>query len=363
MRSEAATTAWGALILIGVLATVASIATRRLVTNPVGEIAEAARCLADGYEPSAQVRGLLRRNDELGALAEDFSDMTEQVLARAGELEQKVGEKTRWLRDANEKLRAAQGAMASEVALARTVQRGLVPTGSRRRGHLALTARMDPARELGGDFVTIDEPHDGHLTVSVCDVSGKGVAAALFMVCAQGAVSTAARRTEDVTQIAAESNRRLCDGNELAMFVTGIIARINTRTGAMEYVCAGHEPAIVVRADGSLDRLEPTGGLPLGVEEGHVFEKRSERLAAGDTLVVYTDGVTDACNAEEEAYGEDRLEALLHETKGKSTGEIVHTVWTSVDLFSARAAAFDDRTMLVIGNTGDAERRVAPEPR
>ena len=352
LRNEAATTAWGALVLIGILAAAASMATRRLVTNPVGEIAEAARCLASGLEPSARVRTLVRRNDEVGSLAENFSDMTEQVLARAGELEQRVREKTRWLRDANETLRTTQSAMAKEVALAKTVQRSLVPSGTRRCGHLALTARMEPARDLGGDFVTIDDPQGGDVTISVCDVSGKGVAAALFMACAQGAVSTAARRSSDVAQIAADSNRQLCDGNELAMFVTGIIARIDTRTGQMEYVCAGHEPAIVVGADGRIERLERTGGIPLGLEDGHAYEKRSHRLAEGETLVIYTDGVTDACNTENEAYGEERLEALLHEAQAKSTEEIVHAIWTSIDLFCARAAAFDDKTMLVVKLAG-----------
>ena len=357
LRHKAATTAWSALLLISVLGAGASIVTRRLVTNPVGEIAEAARCLAGGIEPSARVQTLVRRNDEVGALAEDFSDMTEQVLARAGELEQKVGEKTRWLRDANGKLRSAQARMAKEVALAKTVQGALVPSGNRRCGRLALTARMEPARDLGGDFVTIDDPQGGYVTVSACDVSGKGVAAALFMVCAQGAVSTAARRSNDVSEIAAEANRRLCDGNELAMFVTGIIARIDTRSGRIEYVCAGHDPAIVVGADGRLDRLERTGGIPLGIEDDHIFEKRSRRLTEGETLVIYTDGVTDACNAENEGYGEERLDALLHGAHTKSTEEIVHDIWTSVELFCARAAAFDDKTVLVVRHTGQAKRR------
>ena len=360
LRSEAAATAWTAVLLIGALAGATSVGTRRLVTGPVAEIAEAARRVAAGSEPSAAVQALGRRGDEIGALADDFSDMSEQVLERARDHEARVGEKTRWLREANEALRSTQARIDREVGLARTVQEALVPSGARRHGRLAMSVRMEPARELGGDFVTIDEGRRGHVTISIGDVSDKGVAAALFMVCAQGAVSTAARRSDDVARIASESNRRLCDGNELAMFATGIVARIDTATGEFEYVCAGHEPAIVLGPDGTFERLDRTGDIPLGLEADHVFEKRTGRIPEGGTLVIYTDGVTDACNPETESYGEDRLETVLRGSHAADTGTIMRDIWTSVDLFCGRAPAFDDRTVLVIRNTGSAPERGAP---
>ena len=192
------------------------------------------------------------------------------------------------------------------------MQHALVPQGTQTAGSLTLCSRMTPARELGGDFISIQRHPGGQkLFLAVCDVSGKGVAAALFMAVAQSAIAAAAGKHKDVRAIAAEANATLSAANPLGMFVTGMIAMLDTATGRMDYVIAGHEPPLAVRPGKDLCRLERSGNIPLGLDPGEPYDRFEHRIAPGETIVAYTDGVTDACNPEEQTFGEDRLQELL----------------------------------------------------
>ena len=356
LQRQASTGIGIALALIAVLGLATSWAMRHWLTNPVGLVAESARALADGNEPPMTLAGLYRRNDEIGSLARGFGQMTEQVLARHDELEDHVESKTQWLREANEKLTATQRRMTREVGLAKTVQEALVPTGERHAGSMSLFSRMTPATDLGGDFVTIETSGENHILVGVCDVSGKGVAAALFMVCAQGALTSAGNRSNEVREIAAETNRRLCKGNDIGMFVTGIIGRLDIRSGELEYVCAGHEPAIMTDGNGTLEKTELTGGIPFGLEPDTAFETRTTRIEKGSTLIIYTDGIPDSCNAEEKDYGEERLRETVKDAGDASPERLVQEIWTSVGMFSTGAPATDDMTCLAIQNKAEPAR-------
>ena len=350
LREEAATGFALAGAMIAVLAIGTSWTMRRWLTDPVVVIAESARALANGTKPPTRLEALHRRNDEIGVLSRGFAKMTSELLAKHDELEQRVDEKTHWLREANERLTDAQTRIERDLDLAKTVQGSLVPTGTHQSGRMSLSARMTPAKDLGGDFVTIGESGKRHIIIAVCDVSGKGVAAALFMVWAQGALTAAAKDSQKVSEIARQTNKALCQGNELGMFVTGIVGRLDTQTGDLEYVNAGHEPAIAVNADGSLSKTPPTAGIPFGLEEDESFATAQTRIEPGTSLIIYTDGITDACNPEEEDYGEERLQNLLQQNANHDAPQIIHQMWTSIELFSRGAAATDDKTCLVIQN-------------
>ncbi len=352
MRREVGIGLGAAVVLMAVMALVTTWAVRRWLTTPVVAVADGAQALAEGRRPAGLAGRIRHRGDEIGTLGRSFEQMTEQVLARHEELQARVAEKTRWLRSSNEQLTHAQERMRQDMSLAKVVQAALVSTGAQRVGALELCARMTPASDLGGDFVIVQKRASQELVIAVCDVSGKGVAAALLMASAQGALSAAARQHDSVCEIAEEANRRLCEGNELCMFVTGLIAAVDTRTGVLEYVCAGHEPAIVVDAEGRLAKLPGTGGLPLGLEESERFRKRHHRIGAGETLVMYTDGVTDACNRGAEMFGEERLQELVRSSRLEGAEAIVRTIWTGIDLFSGPAAVVDDKTCLVLQRQG-----------
>ncbi len=131
------------------------------------------------------------------------------------------------------------------------------------------------------------------------------------MAVAQSAIAAAAGKHDDLRGICAEANRTLCEANPLGMFVTGVIAMIDTTTGRLEYVCAGHEPPLAVGPGKQLSRLGATDNIPLGLEPAEQYNKLKHEIACDETIVAYTDGVTDACNPEDELFGESRLQELL----------------------------------------------------
>ena len=354
MRREAATGLGAAAGLIAMLATMTTWTARRWLTRPIEAMADAARHLQAGERPPEDLTAQLQlRTDELGGLARSFSLMTDHVLARHEELTALVADKTRWLQEANGKLTETQQRIEAEIGLAKTVQQALVPQGSDTVGNLTLCSRMTPARQLGGDFINIHRHPGGpdsadRLFVAICDVSGKGVPAALFMAVAQSAIAAAAGKHDDLREICAEANRTLCEANPLGMFVTGVIALIDTTTGRLEYVCAGHEPPLAVGPGKQLSRLRGTDNIPLGLEPAEQYNKLKREIARDETIVAYTDGVTDACNPEDELFGESRLQELLANNVLEPPQRMLQQIWTAVDLFSGPMAAADDKTCVLV---------------
>ena len=232
-------------------------------------MADAARHLQAGERPPEDLTARLQlRTDELGGLARSFSLMTDHVLARHEELTALVADKTRWLQEANGKLTETQQRIEAEIGLAKTVQQALVPQGSDTVGNLTLCSRMTPARQLGGDFINIHRhpggPRLGRQAVRRhlrClrqgsrrrPVHGRGPERH------RGRGRQARRLARDLR----EANRTLCEANPLGMFVTGVIAMIDTTTGRLEYVCAGHEPPLGRRPGKQLSRLGGTDNIPL----------------------------------------------------------------------------------------------------
>ena len=354
MRTEAGAGLLAGTLLIGLLIATSKWIATHWLTRPIESIAEAAGTLEAGNRPDAALtRDLAERRDEIGGLARSFRAMSQRVLARKEELEQAVLERTEGLQHRNDELQMARERVRREVKLARQVQENLVPGGTVDRGDIRICSRMTPANELGGDFINIEECPDGRLLVAVCDVSGKGMGAALFMAVAQAAVSAEAHRSGDVSQIAAAVNERLCAGNTLGMFVTAWLASIDTTDGAFEHANAGHEAPIRIERSGALTKVRSGPSVPLGLVAGETFEARQGRLEAGETIIGYTDGIVDACNREKELFGEQRLQALLQGAHARTPEQIVQDTWTSIELFSAQTAAIDDRTMIVLRNGAD----------
>ena len=134
----------------------------------------------------------------------------------------------------------------------------------------------------------------------------------------------------------------------MGLFVTGMLAIVNLDQAIMEYVCAGHEPAFVVGADDSRRVLGMTRGVPMGVLEDFEYESRQEELRPGDSLFLYTDGLTDAVNLSGELFGKQRLEATIDGASERSPEDIVGHVWSEIGAYSTGAPAADDMTCLVL---------------
>ena len=348
VRSEARKTALIAFVLL-VLTAVAALLGTRLLTHPIGIIADAARQVETGQQIDHGVmQPVIRRSDEIGSLARVFSDMTVQVFNREEQLETLVAERTQELQTSNQHLRLAQEAMDQDLEMAKVVQAALVREGRTNPGDFSAYARMTPAQRVGGDFVDVVEPSDRRLFLAIGDVSGKGVAAALFMAASQAAVKSAFAERAEISAIADDANRRLCRQNPMGLFVTCVLAIVNLENGAVDYVCAGHEPAYLIDCNDSRRTLPMTGGLAMGLMEDFGYSSRREVLQPGETLFLYTDGLTDATNREGELFGKQRLEGTLDGSAGRSPEDIVNHVWAEIGSFSAGTAAADDMTCLVL---------------
>ena len=350
VQAEAFNTTLIAFVLLGFTAAAALWGTRWL-THPIEVIASAARQVEMGKQPDeGPLEDVIKRTDELGSLARVFEAMTVQVFNREEQLEMMVSARTEELQQSNRSLRVAQRALEQDLEMAKVVQAALVREGNVNIGRFAAYARMTPAQQVGGDFVDVLEPSGGKLFFTVCDVSGKGVAAALFMAASQGAINAAATQSQngDVGAIATEANRRLCGENPMGLFVTGVLGIVDLELGVMQYVCAGHEPAFLVTANDSRRPLPMTGGVAMGVLDDFEYESREEELHPGDALFLYTDGLTDAVNLSGELFGKDRLETTLDGASSRSPEEIVDHVWSEILGYSAGAPAADDMTCLVL---------------
>ena len=350
VQAEAFNTTLIAFVLLGFTAAAALWGTRWL-THPIEVIASAARQVEAGKQPDeGPLEDVIKRTDELGSLARVFEAMTVQVFNREEQLEMMVSARTEELQQSNRSLRVAQRALEQDLEMAKVVQAALIREGNVDLGRFAAYARMTSAQQVGGDFVDVLEPTSGKSFFTVCDVSGKGVAAALFMAASQGAINAAATESQngDVGAIATEANRRLCGENPMGLFVTGVLGVLDLERGVMQYVCAGHEPAFLVAANDSRRTLPMTGGVAMGVLEDFEYLSREEELRPGDALFVYTDGLTDAVNLSGELFGKERLEATLDGASSRSPEEIVDHVWSEILGYSAGAPAADDMTCLVL---------------
>src|SRR6185369_9130601 len=207
-------------------------------------------------------------------------------------------------------LREQAAQMTGEVNAARRIQMGLLPDpltalGGERRATLA--AYLEPARTVGGDFYDAFMAEPRRLFVVVADVSGKGLPAALFMAAVKSHLKSAALRGGSLGQVLTRAQEAIAAENAEQLFVTAFAAALDLETGMLEYANAGHEPPLVFRRDGAVERLGPSGGPPLSVVPDFAYPTGRAVLHPGDTLLAFTDGATEAMNGLHEFFGAARL--------------------------------------------------------
>ena len=238
-----------------------------------------------------------------------------------------------------------EGRRVKDLAMDKTIQASALPLVFPEEPDYRVFAKMLTAREVGGDFYDFSLLPNGKVMFLVADVSGKGVPAALFMMRAKAIVRSAVfERLGDLAGAVRLANENLSDNNDAEMFVTAWIGVFDRATGEITYVNAGHNPPLVKRADGSVEWVRERGGLALAAMTGVPFREHVCRLAPGDSMFLYTDGVTEAMNRAAELYGEDRLEATLKRASRKFVAEVE----ADVAAFTAGAEQSDDITMLAL---------------
>jgi sigma-B regulation protein RsbU (phosphoserine phosphatase) len=233
-----------------------------------------------------------------------------------------------------------------EIAEARAIQEGLLPKEIAQLFGYEISSAWQSARVVGGDYFDV-LPFDGESCgLCIADVAGKGLPAAMLMSNLQAAVRGLASPSLSPEDLAARLNSLLCRNMASDRFVTLFYAQLDGPARRLRYVSAGHNPPFVLHRDGSHDRLTEGGGV-LGVFAHQKFESSAVQLRSGDRVVMYTDGVTEACNAQDEEFGEERLLNVLQENPSRSAIEIQKSILQSVSEFS-RGPWRDDATLLVI---------------
>lgn len=200
-----------------------------------------------------------------------------------------------------------------ELKAAREIQMSMIPKNlspSHQRD-FQLNAVLEPAKEVGGDFYDFFFIAEGKLAFVIGDVSGKGVPAAIFMAVTKTLLKSKASTESDPQRILMFVNDELSRDNETSMFATFFFGILDTHTGKISYCCAGHNPPVIVRKDASLEYIEGTGSLPLGVRSGAEFIGGELTMTPDDTIILYTDGVTEAMNKEGALFSNQRLVDIL----------------------------------------------------
>jgi len=246
-----------------------------------------------------------------------------------------------------------------ELEFAKSIQHSAIPSvfpPYPGHGEFDIFATMDTAKEVGGDFYDFYFVGENKFAFLIADVSGKGIPAAMFMMTAKTIIKGYAESGIPVDQVFTIANAKLCESNDAGMFVTAWMGVLDIDTGNVEFVNAGHNPPLVRHKDGSFEYLRTKPGFVLAGMDGIKYRKNELTLAPGDELYLYTDGVTEATNTNEELYGEKRLNALLNGMNGLSGEEVCRAVKGDIDEFVGAAPQFDDITMLYLKYNGGNEK-------
>lgn len=242
-------------------------------------------------------------------------------------------------------------ALQNELNIASQMQQSILPAQFPRGPDFQVYASMTPARNVGGDFYDIVHLEDNRIGVAIADVSDKGVPAALYMMSSRTLLKGAAIGCESPSQVLDEVNSLLQDDSDTGMFVTLFYGIYDPATNEFTYANGGHNPPLIVHADGSSTVLAMTGGVALGVVPSIQYEQTTVALSPGDTILLYTDGITDATNEEGEFFGLERLQATFAGNPPRDSRAANDAVFEALQNFVGDAAQADDITCLALSRS------------
>lgn len=236
-----------------------------------------------------------------------------------------------------------------DLNVAREIQQGILPKvfpPFPNRKDFDIFASMTAAKEVGGDFFDFFMIDNDNLGFVIGDVSGKGIPAAIFMAVSRTLIRATGLKGLSAGECLHYVNNLLCNESVACMFVTVFYGIMNMKTGELQYANAGHNPPYLLKNDGTIQKLVSTGDIILGCFEDQLFTTKKIQLNPNDGIVLYTDGVTEAFNKEDEEYGDERLENLLSSLLPLSVDTIVSAIADDVTLFAEGVAQSDDITLL-----------------
>ena len=318
---------------------------RKRVGRPIGKMATAARKYVkdkmEGVAAPDHFNKLdISTQDEIEELSLAMKDMENGLI----EYEQNL-----------QKITAERERIQTELDLATRIQRDMLPMvfpPFPERTEFDLYATMDPAKEVGGDFYDFFLIDDDHLGFIIADVSGKGIPAALFMMVSKTILNDLAMGGMSPSQVLQTANDSICTRNKEEMFVTVWFGILEISTGIIKCANAGHEKPMVIKADGEVVLINEKPNFVIGGMEGMKYREYEIALNPGDKIFLYTDGVAEATDSDNNLFGIDRTIDALKENTSADSKEVLGNVRAAVDRFVGEAEQFDDLTMLCLEYKG-----------
>lgn len=281
--------------------------------------------------------------------ASTFSALDRQILDALGAQAASILDNSRLIERERERQRLEQ-----ELNIAREIQQALVPQGMQDFPHLSITGLHRPCYEVGGDYFDVCPLADGRVAILIADVAGKGLGAALLTTMLQGALSGMTLGVDPV-QVFNHLNKFLCDRDAVHRYATMFFGLLSP-DGALEFVRAGHPSPYLLR-NGQVSELYTGGSFPVGLISVANFTSDRIQLEPQDTLVLFTDGVTEAEDRDHNPFGEERLMQAIGAHQNSSLGDLMHGVFGAVGKFTEGANQFDDITLLVVRYRGPEDTR------
>ena len=314
----------------------------RKAVKPLVEVNDGVREYIESKDSDAAVRRMsgIKARNEVGRLADSFSEMSTEIDRYTKEIRQLTGEKER---------------AEAELNLAARIQSSMLPTEFPVRPELTLFASMDPAKEVGGDFYDFFFIDEEHLGLVIADVSGKGVPAALFMMMSKILLKNHAMSGLSPAEVLNRTNLGICENNRNNMFVTVWFGVLDIATGHVTAANAGHEYPMIRKPDGTFEIMKDRHGFVLGALRRKRYTEYEFDIEPGGTLFVYTDGAAEATDRDNRLFGTERMLGALNLEPAASPEVLLTNMKSAIDGFVGEAPQFDDLTMLCIKYNGKKE--------
>lgn len=293
-----------------------------------------------------KMEDVYRTGDEIEVLAESFAKQSALNMLYIDQIRHVTAEKERI---------SAELDMASKIQASQLPR--LFPAFPNRR-EFSLFASMTPAKEVGGDFYDFFMVGTDHIALVMADVSGKGVPAALLMMVARVLIKSSLQNGKSPAEALESVNKQICESNDAGFFVTIWVAVLEISTGKGVASNAGHEHPVLRRAGGSYELVIYRHSMPVGTMEGIRFEQHEFHLNPGDSIFVYTDGVAEATNGDDELYGTERMLSALNSEPDAQPEQVLGNVMNDITGFVDGAEQFDDITMLCFRYMGPSVNSV-----
>ena len=330
-----------AVIILSVLSAIAAgYYMRRQFVEPIRAISTEAARFARENTPGEKL-GDISKFKELYDLGRSIDTMEKDMVKNIENLTAITAEKER---------------ISTELTLANRLQSAMMPhifPAFPYRPEFDVYASMDPAKEVGGDFYDFFLIDDDHLCLVVADVSGKGIPAALFMMASKIILQSCAMLGKSASETLTKTNEAICSNNQEEMFVTVWLGILEISTGKLTAANAGHEYPILKHRDGRFEVVKDRHGFVIGGLEGSVYTDYELQLEPGAKLFLYTDGLTEATNADKQMFGIERITKALNSDPEAEPIDVLANVRTAVNDFVKDAEQFDDLTMLCIEYRGN----------